>query len=117
MLYNLSSRITTPEVSSVVIAENTAAQAAEKAEILKLIAKINEMIPPESTVLKSDILRIVKLIPYLIESANYNTGEYSFMCWVCTNYRFHILARIQLKTSPKTIIRIEGQYKYNNNVI
>ena len=94
----------------------TAAVAAEKEKINALVANINEKIPADKVVLKSDIDRIAKLIPYLIESAGYNKSQYTFEWEVCPYNHFHTKIVITSRYLNETeVFEIEGKYQYSDN--
>ena len=111
-----SSCITTPKVSTPVVKlDNKVGRAFEKETIINLVITINEKIPPETVVLKSDINRVVKLIQDLIEDAGYNKTEYTFKWWICDENNFCTYIEITPKYWTETIFKFDGIYQYNDN--
>ena len=116
MMLTQSSCITTPKVSTPVVKlDNKVGRAFEKETIINLVITINEKIPPETVVLKSDINRVVKLIQDLIEDAGYNKTEYTFKWWICDENNFRIYVEITPKYWTETIFKFDGIYQYNDN--
>ena len=114
----LSSCTKTPEVAAPVVVSLADSIAAEKEIIAKLVANINEKVPPHKIVLKSDIDRIAKLMRYLIESAGYDDFEYTFDWKVCKNNHFHTAIVITPKyLNESQIFEIAGRYTYSKNDI
>lgn len=109
-----SSCTKTPTVSAPVVAMQSVDEASKV--VNKLVASINEKISPQKVVLKSDIPRIAKLIPYLIEGVGYTKSEYLFKHWVCENYHFHTAIKITPKNMSKPeVFEIDGKYAYSDN--